>query len=67
MPFKDVSFPIKMSHWIQKQDLEVRVNWRGHHQSWVQDFQLAVLSSCDVLVILASGVLLSKLCFRLPF
>lgn len=38
-----------MSPQIQKQDLEVRVNWRGHHHSRVLDFRFAVLSSCDVM------------------
>lgn len=52
MPFKDVTFFIKMSPRIQKQVLEVRVHWRGHHRSWVLDFHFAVLSSCDVLLIL---------------
>lgn len=44
-----MSFSIKMSPQIQKQDLEVRVNWRGHHHSRVLDFRFTVLSSCDVL------------------
>lgn len=44
---------LKTSLQIQKQDLKVRVSWRGQRGSWVLEFQFT-----DVLVILVDRMLL---------